>query len=154
MDPAQHVAKKQNAMTLRKLTQHGFTLAELMIVVAIVSILAAVALPLYKNYTIRAKVVELLLTTDAAKTAIWDKYATDGYSGFAPGYAAVYTFRATPIMASGSINDTDATIVVIGTDAAGNTPLTLQPTINDDGALHWQCSTELEYAQYVPSNCR
>lgn len=58
--------------------QKGFTLIELMIVVAIIGILAAVAVPAYQDYTVRAKVSEVIGISAAAKTAIYEHYASEG----------------------------------------------------------------------------
>src|SRR5580693_4748806 len=63
---------------MRPALQYGFTLIELMIVIAIIGILAAIAIPAYQNYTIRAQVTEGLTLADGWKTAIAEYYATVG----------------------------------------------------------------------------
>ena len=62
-----------------KRVQQGFTLIELMIVVAIIGILAAIALPAYQDYTVRAKVSEVMLAASGMKTDIAEFFQTKGY---------------------------------------------------------------------------
>jgi len=69
--------------------QMGFTLIELMIVVAIIGILAAVALPAYQDYTVRAKLSEGLIAASAAKSMISEGYLTDGMSGLGTAVSAI-----------------------------------------------------------------
>ena len=89
----------------------GFTLIELMIVVAIIGILAAVALPAYQDYTIRAKVSELLLAASSARTTLAEKFQTDpsNVTGFGVGATITVVGKIT----TGLVDDA-GTIVVTG----------------------------------------
>lgn len=139
--------------------KHGFTLIELMIVVAIIGILAAVALPAYQDYTVRARVAEGLSLASAAKTAIAENAANGGAS-LSSGWVAP---SATSNVSSISIGSTGV-ITVTTTTRAGGFSFTLTPTANGNslaagtppsGAVAWRCATATTSAQkYLPSECR
>src|SRR2546422_1443530 len=74
-----------------KAIQKGFTLIELMIVVAIIGILAAVALPAYQDYTVRAKMSEVILAASACRTSITEVYQTGGTAPAANGWGCENT---------------------------------------------------------------
>jgi type IV pilus assembly protein PilA len=101
---------------MKRSIQKGFTLIELMIVVAIIGILAAVALPAYQDYTIRARVTEGVVLAGGAKTAIAENAASG--VAFRNGWSAP---QPTSNVASVAINDANGEITVTFTAAAGAT---------------------------------
>ena len=135
-----------------KQIQKGFTLIELMIVVAIIGILAAVALPAYQDYTIRAEVSELVLAASGFKTSISEKAQTDG-SLISAG--AGLTVSTTGKVAGGSVT-TDGVITVFGNSVTVGTDvtITLTPTIAADGKVLWACTAATAVFKYVPAECR
>jgi type IV pilus assembly protein PilA len=156
--------------TLRRLrqTQRGFTLIELMIVVAIVGILATVALPAYQDYTVRAKVSEGLSLAAAAKTAVAEN-AADG-KPFDAGWTAP---AITANVQSLAINQANGTITITYTAsiaAAGANAIALVPTSSTNplvgtatgstvplgGSIEWACNTNATTlpARHRPGVCR
>jgi type IV pilus assembly protein PilA len=135
----------------------GFTLIELMIVVAIIGILAAVALPAYQDYTVRSRVAEGIVLASGAKTAVGENAANG-----AP-FAAGYTIpSSTPNVDSLTISATNGVITVNLSSRAGAGALILTPTVGvsnlvalipPQGAVTWTC-TGTNPDRYRPASCR
>ena len=151
-----------------KQLQKGFTLIELMIVVAIIGILAAVALPAYQDYTVRAKVTEGLSLAGSAKTAVAENAANG--TAFTLGYSTV---SSTANVSSISIGAANGEILITYSAAIGNGTLNLNPrdgtaplavgTIPTAGSISWVCKAAGSTgagtvgtiaSKYVPANCR
>lgn len=137
-----------------KKMQQGFTLIELMIVVAIIGILAAVALPAYQDYTVRAKVSEVVLAASGPKATIAEWYQSKG--GYPSTEASIGTID-TKSQWVGQVRWNGSVITATATKEAkiaGKT-ITLTPSTVGAGAgqLNWTCGGTIQ-AKYLPASCK
>ncbi len=138
-----------------KKMQKGFTLIELMIVVAVIGVLTAIAVPQYQNYVKKAELGAALATITALKVNLEDKIATDG----------TFPTVATADMAAtlgASITSLGALHTKAGTGSAGQVILTLASTTQNSGAMiaidrsatgSWSCLTDLTATAIFPKGC-
>ena len=136
---------------MQKRMQKGFTLIELMIVVAIIGILAAVALPAYVNYTKRSKASEVVLAASGARTCVTEIVQSAGASGLDA--CGGTSFSPTKYAKSLDVGATTGVITVKGyIDAADDTIVTLTPTISSGSISEWKCTgTPLNW---MPGSCK
>ncbi len=140
--------------------QKGFTLIELMIVIAIVGILAAVALPAYQDYTIRAKLAEPMAALSEAKSSMAEYFVAMGKLPANATAAGIRTTIQTTLTSSMAVGTSDGTLTVTLTSdsslggAAGQS-FSLSLISSTDGQLQYKCVAGSGMpVKYLPANCR
>lgn len=133
--------------------QRGFTLIELMIVVAIIGILATVALPAYQDYTNRAKASEVILAASGARTCVSEKVVT--FSAFHSLSECEGVFISTGRANAMHIDDSSGAIVVTGSVIDSTdfiVTLAPVPNISLSAITAWSCTTTV--SKWAPGSCR
>ena len=138
--------------------QQGFTLIELMIVIAIIGILAAIAIPAYQDYTVRSKVSEGLNMAGSAKLAVAETYDSTGdwkasntSYGLPPAGSITGTYVGS--ISAGANGTISISYKAIGSAISSTDTVQLFPTF-EGGSISWRCSSSDIAGKYLPANCR
>lgn len=144
-----------------KKAQQGFTLIELMIVVAIIGILAAIALPAYQDYTKRTHVSEGLTLAGGTKTAVAEFHDSQGR--YAAGTNTSYGLALSSSIVGNAVRsvaiaaNTGIVTITYGTKVTSDSNLnqiTMVPSIGTNGSMQWSCTGGTVPDKWRPANCR
>jgi len=142
-----------------KKVQQGFTLIELMIVVAIIGILAAIAIPAYQDYTIRTKISEVMVMASAAKTTTSEYYLSSGSMPDSTGQAGINTddaqseYVSAIAFATGTgVASLTYTLANLGADVNGETVIFVGS--GSSNGVAWVCTDSSADPRFLPANCR
>jgi type IV pilus assembly protein PilA len=169
-----HFQPAQERLFMMKRVQQGFTLIELMIVVAIIGILAAVALPAYQDYTVKARVSEAILATSQCRTAVSEVYQTGGASTApgANGWGCEQTVANSSTKYVSTIVTNDQGVITVLTTnlpadlkTAANTTVVLTPMDSDGTSMAapgdmgkqvstFKCAAGTMPPKYLPGSCK
>jgi len=143
---------------MKRSIQQGFTLIELMIVVAIIGILAAVALPAYQDYTVRAKVSEVVLAASSGRTAVAEAVQVGGVGFPATESLKIETQSSRYVSSVGyeqgaTASSGKVTAVAQGDSSIQGSTITLTGTLGDNGQVIWVCGGSIA-AKYRPASCK
>ncbi|MES1942910.1 fimbrial protein pilin [Salinisphaera sp. PC39] len=144
-------------MTMQK--QQGFTLIELMIVVAIIGILAAIAIPAYQDYTIRAKVSEVMGLAAKDKTSVSEYYISTGDMPADTGEAGINTSAdQSTYVNSIAYNQTSTSVTLTYTlenlGGSADTKTLVFEGVGSNNGVQWTCDSGTLEDKYLPANCR